>query len=67
MSKQFFSLTQEKIVEEYREKFENLVENLKPLSEMILEGNFKKGLKSEIRSAVKVMRPRDLRETVELV
>ncbi|PKU77049.1 putative mitochondrial protein [Dendrobium catenatum] len=66
ISEQFYALTQEGTVEEYRKKFESLVGDMEGLSNSTLGGNFMKGLKPEIRDAVKVMRPRDLREAMEL-
>ncbi|XP_020705860.1 uncharacterized protein LOC110116562 [Dendrobium catenatum] len=63
---QFFALTQEGTVAEYRDRFEYLASRLDRLSETVLEGNFMKGLKPEIRAAVRVMRPHDLGEAMEL-
>ncbi|KAH0433646.1 hypothetical protein IEQ34_026990 [Dendrobium chrysotoxum] len=63
---QFFALTQEGSVTEYRERFEYLASRLDRLPETVLEGNFMKGLTPEIRAAVRVMRPRDLGEAMEL-
>ncbi|XP_020704066.2 uncharacterized protein LOC110115235 [Dendrobium catenatum] len=53
-------------VAEYRDRFEYLASRLNRLSETVLEGNFMKGLKAEIRAAVWMMRPRDLGEAMEL-
>ena len=48
LHEQFFALTQERMVMEYREKFELLSGRLGGLPEAVLEGNFMKGLKLEI-------------------
>ncbi|XP_024027885.1 uncharacterized protein LOC112093511 [Morus notabilis] len=55
-----------KTVMEYREKFELLSGRLGEISEAVLEGNFMKGLKPEIRAALRLLRPRGLGETMEL-
>jgi len=59
---QFFALVQEGSVADYRERFEHLASRVERLSETVLEGNFMKGLKAEVRAAVKVLMPRDLGE-----
>ncbi|KAI0519065.1 hypothetical protein KFK09_006505 [Dendrobium nobile] len=63
---QFFALVQEGSVAEYRERFEHLASRVERLSETVLEGNFMKGLKAEVRAAVKVLMPRDLGEAMKL-
>ncbi|XP_020696182.1 uncharacterized protein LOC110109454 [Dendrobium catenatum] len=56
----------EKSLANYREGFEHLASRVERLSYTVLEGNFMKGLKTEIRAAVKVLLPRDLGETMKL-
>ena len=51
---------------EYRERFELLSGRLGEVSKAVLEGNFMKGLKSEIRAALRLLRPRGLGESMEL-
>ena len=51
---------------EYREKFELLSGQLGGLPEAVLEGNFMKGLKLEIRASLRLLRPRGLGESMEL-
>lgn len=51
---------------EYCEKFEYLANRLDRLFEIVLEGNFMKRFKLEIRVAVRVMRPRDFEEAMKL-
>ncbi|KAI0523140.1 hypothetical protein KFK09_005530 [Dendrobium nobile] len=63
---QFFALTQEGTVADYRDRFEYLASRLDHISESALEGNFMKGLKPEIRTAVRVMEPRNLGKAMEL-
>ncbi|PKU67250.1 1-phosphatidylinositol-3-phosphate 5-kinase [Dendrobium catenatum] len=63
---QFFALTQEGTVADYRDKFEYLASRLDHISESTLEGNFMKGLKLEIRTAVRVLEPRNLGKAMEL-
>ena len=48
LHEQFFALTQERTVMEYREKFELLSRHLGGIPRAVLEGNFMKGLKPEI-------------------
>ena len=62
----FFVLIQEKTVMEYRKKFELLSGRLGDISEAVLEGNFMKGPKPEIRAALRLLRPRGLGESMEL-
>uniref|UniRef100_A0A1S8ADV7 Aminoacyl-tRNA ligase n=1 Tax=Citrus limon TaxID=2708 RepID=A0A1S8ADV7_CITLI len=66
LHEQFFALTQERTVMEYREKFELLSGRLGGLPEAVLEGNFMKGLKLEIRASLRLLRPRGLGESMEL-
>ncbi|XP_028550827.1 uncharacterized protein LOC114579655 [Dendrobium catenatum] len=63
---QFFALTQEGTVADYRDKFEYLASRLDHISESALEGNFMKVLKLEIRIAVRVLEPRNLGKVMEL-
>ncbi|KAH9680276.1 kinesin-like protein KIN-7O [Citrus sinensis] len=56
----------ERTVMEYRERFELLSGRLGEVSKAVLEGNFMKGLKSEIRAALRLLRPRGLGESMEL-
>ncbi|PKU67640.1 hypothetical protein MA16_Dca011218 [Dendrobium catenatum] len=63
---QFFALTQEGSIADYREQFEHLASRVERLSDTVLEGNFMKGLKAEIRAAVKVLMPSDLGEAMKL-
>ncbi|KAI0524824.1 hypothetical protein KFK09_004212 [Dendrobium nobile] len=63
---QFFALTQEGTVADYRDRFEYLASRLDHISESALEGNFMKGLKPEIRTAVRVLEPRNLGKAMEL-
>ena len=42
----------------YKEKFELLLERIREVSEVVLKGNFMKGLKSEIRATLRLLRPR---------
>ncbi|XP_020693720.1 uncharacterized protein LOC110107714 [Dendrobium catenatum] len=63
---QFFALTQEGSVADYREQFEHIASRVERLSDTVLEGNFMKGMKVEIRAAVKVLMPRDLGEAMKL-
>lgn len=51
---------------EYGEKFELLSGCLGGISEAVLEGNFIKGLKPEIRAVLCLLRSRGLGETMEL-
>ena len=51
---------------EYRERFELLSGHLGEVSEVVLKGNFMKGLKSEIQATLRLLRPRRLGETMEL-
>ena len=51
---------------EYREKFELMSGHLGEVLEAVLEGNFMKALKSEIRAALRLLRPKGLGETMEL-
>ncbi|KAI0502388.1 hypothetical protein KFK09_017337 [Dendrobium nobile] len=63
---QFFALTQEGSVADYREQFEHLASRVERLSDTLLEKIFMKGMKAEIRTAVKVLMPRDLGEAMKL-
>ncbi|XP_020691238.1 uncharacterized protein LOC110105899 [Dendrobium catenatum] len=63
---QFFALTQEGTVADFRDKFEYLASRLDHISESALEGNFMKGLKPEIRTTVRVLEPRNLGKAMEL-
>ncbi|XP_028552451.1 uncharacterized protein LOC114580126, partial [Dendrobium catenatum] len=63
---QFFALTQEGTVADYRDRFEYLASRLDHISESALEGNFMKGLKPEIRTSVRVLEPRNLGKAMEL-
>ncbi|KAI0493558.1 hypothetical protein KFK09_023677 [Dendrobium nobile] len=63
---QFFALVQEGSVEDYCDRFEHLASRVERLSDSVLEGNFMKGLKAEIRAAVKVLMPSDLEEAMKL-
>ncbi|PKU73032.1 1-phosphatidylinositol-3-phosphate 5-kinase [Dendrobium catenatum] len=63
---QFFALTQEGTVADYRDKLEYLASRLDHISESVLEGNFMKGMKPEIRTAVRVFEPRNLGKAMEL-
>ncbi|KAK9188269.1 hypothetical protein WN944_019670 [Citrus x changshan-huyou] len=51
---------------EYKEKFELLLGRLWGIPEAVLEGNFMKGLKPEIRASLRLLRPRGLGESMEL-
>ena len=51
---------------EYKEKFELLLGQPQGIPEAVLEGNFMKGLKPEIRASLRLLRPRGLGETMEL-
>lgn len=51
---------------EYREKLEFLSSRVGRMSEIVLEQNFMKGLRSEIRAIVRVLRSSGLGETMEL-
>ena len=51
---------------EYRKKVELLSGRLGDISEAVLEGNFMKGPKPEIRAALRLLRPRGLGESTEL-
>ncbi|KAH9780799.1 putative D-cysteine desulfhydrase 1 [Citrus sinensis] len=53
-------------VMEYREKFELLSRRLGGNPKAVLEGNFMKGLKPEIRASLHLIRPRGLGESMEL-
>ena len=66
MHEQFFTLTQDRMVMEYKEKFELLLGRLWGIPEAVLEGNFMKGLKPEIRASLRLLRPRGLGELMEL-
>ena len=66
LPEQFFALTQERTVMEHREKFELLSRYLGEVSEAVLEGNFMKGLKPEIRVVLRLIKPRGIGETMEL-
>ena len=66
LHEQFFALTQERMVMEYREKFELLSRRLRGLPEAVLKGNFIKGLKPEIRASLRLLRPRELGKSMEL-
>ncbi|KAI0520439.1 hypothetical protein KFK09_007914 [Dendrobium nobile] len=63
---QFFALTQEGSVANYQEQFEHLASRVERLSDTLLEGNFMKGLKAEIRATIKMLMPRDLGEAMKL-
>ncbi|XP_028552383.1 uncharacterized protein LOC114580110 [Dendrobium catenatum] len=63
---QFFALTQTGTVSAYRDRFELLSSRLRGMTDEVLEGNFMKGLKPHIRSAVRAAKPRSLRETLEM-
>ncbi|KAI0497468.1 hypothetical protein KFK09_020696 [Dendrobium nobile] len=63
---QFFALVQDGSMADYRERYEHLASRVERLSETMLEGNFMKGLKAEVRVAVKVLMPRDLGEAMRL-
>ena len=58
LHEQFFALTQERTVMEYRKKFELLSGRQWDISKAVLEGNFMKGLKLEIRASLRLLRPR---------
>ncbi|KAI0523023.1 hypothetical protein KFK09_005413 [Dendrobium nobile] len=62
----FFALMHDGSLADYRERFEHLANRVEGFSETALEENFMKGLKLKIRAAMKVMRPRDLGEAMEL-
>ena len=51
---------------EYRVKFKLLSGKLGGILEVVLEGNFMKGLKPEVRTLLCLLRPRGLGETIEL-
>jgi len=63
---QFFALTQVDSVIEYHKRFEYLASRLDCFFETMLEGNFMKGLKPDIRAVVRVMTTRDLGVAMEL-
>ncbi|XP_028548515.1 uncharacterized protein LOC114579020 [Dendrobium catenatum] len=63
---QLFALTHEGSVVDYQERFEHLASRLEQLSDTILEMNFMKGLKAEVRASVNVLMPRDLGEAMKL-
>ncbi|PKU75089.1 hypothetical protein MA16_Dca019458 [Dendrobium catenatum] len=51
---------------EYRERFELLSGRLRGISEAVLEKIFMKGVKPNIRAYLQLLRPRGLKETMEL-
>ena len=51
---------------ENKEKFELLSGSLGEVSDVVLEGNFMKGLKPKIRAELRLLRPKGLGETMEL-
>ncbi|KAK9188260.1 hypothetical protein WN944_019661 [Citrus x changshan-huyou] len=57
---------EDRMVMEYKEKFELLLGRLWGIPEAVLEGNFMKGLKPEIRASLRLLRPRGLGESMEL-
>ena len=63
---QFFALTQQGTVGEYREKFELLSSRLRGISEDTMKSNFMKGLKPEIRATVRTLEPRGIVDTMKL-
>ncbi|PKU61693.1 1-phosphatidylinositol-3-phosphate 5-kinase [Dendrobium catenatum] len=63
---QFFALTREGIVADYRDKFEYLASRLDHILESTMEGNFIKGLKPKIRTAVRLLELRNLGKAMEL-
>ncbi|KAH9649193.1 kinesin-like protein KIN-7O [Citrus sinensis] len=56
----------ERTVMEYRERFELLFGCLGEVSKAVMEGNFMKGLKSEIRAVLRLLRPRGMDKCLEI-
>lgn len=66
LHERFLALKQEGTVQEYQEQFELLSGPLIGLSEAVLESNFIKGLKLEVRSKLQLLRPKGLGEIMDL-
>ncbi|PWA91318.1 Ty3/gypsy retrotransposon protein [Artemisia annua] len=63
---QFLAITQEGSAREYVSLFETLAGQLVGISEQVMEGTFIKGLKPELRAAVRVMQPEGLNHAMKL-
>ncbi|GJR17893.1 retrovirus-related pol polyprotein from transposon 297 family protein [Tanacetum coccineum] len=63
---QFLAITQTGTSREYVTLFEKLAGQLVGISEEVLEGTFIKGLKPDLRSAVRVMQPEGLNHAMKL-
>ncbi|GJU72446.1 ankyrin repeat-containing protein [Tanacetum coccineum] len=63
---QFMAITQEGSAREYVSLFETLAGQLVGIPEQVMEGTFIKGLRPELRSAVRVMQPEGLNHAMKL-
>ena len=60
------NITQTGTVDEYRERFEEITVELPHVPDAVLESAFLKGLKKKIRDQVKLSRPKDIYDMIEV-
>ncbi|XP_071714502.1 uncharacterized protein [Rutidosis leptorrhynchoides] len=63
---QFLAIKQEGIVREYVALFEKLACQLVGVPDLVMEATFIKGLKPDLRAAVRIMKPENLAHAIEL-
>lgn len=66
LQEQFLCLTQVGTAREYVGVFEALTAQLRGIPEQIVESNFIKGLKPDLRNWVRMLQPTGLRQTIKL-
>ncbi|GKC50176.1 ankyrin repeat-containing protein [Tanacetum coccineum] len=66
LHEQFFAIGQSGTARDYITMFEKMVAQLPRLQEEVLEGIFIKGLKQELRTAVRTQKPTGLSQAMEL-
>ncbi|KAJ9557560.1 hypothetical protein OSB04_012174 [Centaurea solstitialis] len=63
---QFLNISQEGSGQDYVALFEKMAAQLEGIQEEILEGTFIKGLKSDLRTAVRIQQPKGLTQVIKL-
>ncbi|GJW85605.1 ankyrin repeat-containing protein [Tanacetum coccineum] len=66
LNEQFFAISQSGTARDYINMFEKMAAQLPRLQEEVLEGIFIKGLKQELRTAVRTQKPTGLSQAMEL-